>query len=124
MEGRVEVCHSGVWGTVCNDLFGKDDAAVACRQLGYSSSGIKYSIILPIIYSNFCYNFIIGASVVTSSNSIFGQGTGPVILNRLQCTGLEYRLFDCVHRGLIVHSCSHTKDAGVRCRTGKEYITQ
>ena len=58
---------------------------------------------------------------MTSSSSIFGRGTGPVILSRLQCTGHEYRLFDCVHRGLIVHSCSHTQDAGVRCKTGKEY---
>ena len=119
MEGRVEVCYSGVWGTVCNDLWGRADAAVACRQLGYSSSGIQYSITLQILYSNFVK---IGASVVTSSSSIFGRGTGPVILSRLQCTGLEYRLFDCVHRGLIVHSCSHTQDAGVRCRTGKSNI--
>ena len=45
-------------------------------------------------------------------------GTGAILLDDVLCNGLEYRLFDCVHRGIEVANCDHSKDAGVQCALG------
>ena len=37
--GRVEICIEGRWGAICSHNWDSRDAAVVCRQLGYSSLG-------------------------------------------------------------------------------------
>ena len=39
-EGRVEICVNNAWGTICNTLFGREDAQVVCEQLeGFQRDG-------------------------------------------------------------------------------------
>ena len=46
----------------------------------------------------------------------FGEGVGPIFLDKLACSGTESRLLDCDTRTPHgVHSCDHSQDAGVRC---------
>ena len=94
-EGRVEVCHDTVWGTVCDDFWSANDGRVACRQLG-----------LPF--------------VGTTTRASYGEGTGPIWLDNLFCTGSETQLIDCTHNGFGVHNCIHREDAGLMC--GGKYI--
>lgn len=45
-EGRVEVCKSGQWKTVCNRDWGNEEAAVVCRQIGrFSGSSVGKLVI-------------------------------------------------------------------------------
>ena len=38
-EGRVEICQSGQWKTVCDNNWSENEARVVCRQLGYTTQG-------------------------------------------------------------------------------------
>ncbi|KAG9346195.1 hypothetical protein JZ751_008018 [Albula glossodonta] len=90
-EGRVEVFHNGKWGTICDDKWDDVDAEVVCRQLGFGG--------IPKAWAW----------------AHFGQGTGPIQLDAVQCTGNELSLEECPHGGWEQHNCDHMEDAGVSC---------
>ncbi|CAC5371054.1 PRSS12 [Mytilus coruscus] len=89
ISGRLEVFHSRVWGTVCDDYFNDIDAQVACRQLGHNS-GIS-----------------LGKTV--------DDGTGMIWLDDIKCTGNESTLAGCPHKGWGVENCNHIEDVGIEC---------
>ena len=52
---------------------------------------------------------------VAVGSAYFGRGSGPIVLDNLQCTGNEVSLFSCTHNGIRTHNCGHREDAGVVC---------
>jgi hypothetical protein len=65
---------------------------VVCKQLGFPGAVAAYA------------------------NAKFGQGTGNIWLDDVQCTGSENYLLDCTTKTWIIHNCGHSEDAGVKCQ--------
>ena len=47
----MEVCINNAWGTVCNRLFGPEDAGTACEQLGGFYRESKLYRLLSVAFS-------------------------------------------------------------------------
>ncbi|XP_054418110.1 neurotrypsin [Pteronotus mesoamericanus] len=90
-EGRVELLHAGQWGTICDDQWDDADAEVICRQLGLSGLARAWT------------------------QAHFGEGSGPVLLDEVRCTGNELSLEQCPKSPWGEHNCGHGEDAGVSC---------
>ena len=58
------------------------------------------------------------AGAVAVPSAQFGSGVGIIHLDDVQCDGSESRLTNCSHRGVGVHNCQPSEDAGVKCSPG------
>ena len=110
LEGRVEVCVNGDWGTVTHDNWDYRDASVACRQLGFSPLGSYDSCFVVSL-------LICCLGAVDLNYGGFGQGTGQaIVLDNIRCLGNETALTSCFSS--IPRLDSHFEDAGIRCKPG------
>lgn len=64
-EGRIEVRHHGIWGTVCDDDFSNAAATVICRSLGF------------------------GGRALAKKDGYFGPGEGPIWLDEVSSSRLK-----------------------------------
>ena len=98
LEGRVELCLDGEWGTICDNFWSNFDAITVCRELALGHTDAR-----------------------AIQGAMFGQGTGPIHLDRFFCTGEEHALIDCDHFNPMGSECTHAQDASVIC-SGISYI--
>lgn len=53
----------------------------------------------------------------------FGEGTGPIHVDNVKCSGEERSLADCIKQAPGTHNCRHSEDAGVICDYGESQPT-
>ena len=98
-EGRVEIFLDGEWGTICDDSWTDVESDTVCRLLGYEEGSVGN-----------------GGRFLEAH---FGQGTGPIWLDDVNCDGNEKSLLGCEHTRYTKGQkaqCRHSEDVGVRCR--------
>ena len=62
---------------------------------------------------------VTGAQTVSFAALIFGEGSTPYMIDRVNCSGSEEILAECSHLGVNVHNCTRSQEAGVRCGKNK-----
>ena len=87
----MEVYYNGQWGTVCDDGWKLSAAQVVCNELGF------------------------GPAISARYNAYYGEGTGQIWLDSVNCAGTESTIGNCSHSEWGVHNCDHDEDAGVEC---------
>ena len=70
---------------------------------------------MTLLQSFQCFVFLADATAYSLAR--FGQGSGPIYLDEVMCTGTETMLGACSANPIGTNDCSHREDAGVGCQS-------
>lgn len=62
-----------------------------------------------------CSHLSCGPAIEAPIEAYYGEGTGPIWMDEVLCTGRENDLDECIFLGWGIHNCGHSEDASVRC---------
>ena len=94
----MEIHHNGEWGTVCDSGWDLKDAEVMCSELQF------------------------GPPIAARSSAFYGQGSGKIWLDNVNCIGTENTIGNCSHKGWGIKNCSHSQDVSVQCNPGNTVL--
>ena len=86
------VKHENIWGTVCDDDFGKTEAQAACKTLGFDEDSFKYE----------------------KANPGFAESV-PILMDDVKCINSTSDFLGCSHAGWGDEDCSHNEDVLLTC---------
>lgn len=95
LNGRLDVSYNGIWGGVCDDGFGREEALVACRELGFASAH----------------------SFHTYTGTAAPDLRGVFWMDDVICNGRERFLNQCQHNGYGNHNCAASESIAITCDT-------
>ena len=71
-----------------------------------------------VVQSSTIYHhvFLVNIGATARCCGGFGQGSGQIVLDQLNCIGTETSLFNCPANPIGSHNCVHSEDVGVTCQ--------
>lgn len=94
--GYPQIYHDGVWGFICDDDWGLEDANVVCTQLGYGGANKAHG------------SLYFGTPAERDISE-------KIWLDDVSCNGDERLISDCSHSGWGTHNCLVSELAAVEC---------
>ena len=98
-----------------NMVFGEQSVMIFCHKWMQELFVVNLDTMIAVSFHVYFLIYILSClDVVSFVGGTFGQGTGPIHVDNLDCVGNERRMLDCLYDS-HTDDCNHSEDAGVAC---------